>query len=115
GDGAESAGACADVAQDHERGGAPVPAIEDVWAASFLADRVQVAAAHDLLEVLEVLALGNTHSDPGRDGLVRHWCRDHSLLLAGVHSSRRFLIVLMNWPDIMPSTMRWSTLMHVSL
>ena len=50
GHGAVRAGARADVAEDHERGGAVVPALADVRAARFLADGVQVQLAHQPLE-----------------------------------------------------------------
>src|SRR4029077_20025512 len=46
---AEATGARAHVAEDHERRGAPVPAIEDVGAARLFADGVEAASLDDLL------------------------------------------------------------------
>src|SRR6266446_1558330 len=108
--GAEPAGARADVAKDHECGRPPVPAVEDVRAARLLAHRVQATAANDLLQILEVLALGHAHADPRRNRLGCEWSRAaHSLMLDAVHSSSRFLMKPRNWPAIMPSMMRSSS------
>src|SRR5438128_4869559 len=106
---AKTAGACADVAEDHERCRAPVPAVEDVGAARFLADGVQLCALHDLLELLEIFALGHPHPNPLRDrGRPKRFRGAHSRMLPAVHSSSRFLTVFRNWPAIMPSMIRWS-------
>ena len=48
--GAEPAGAGADVAEDHERGGAVVPALADVRAVRLFADRVEALLAHQPLQ-----------------------------------------------------------------
>ena len=73
-DEAEAAGPGAAVAEDHERGGAVGPALVDVGAAGLLADRVQVEAAHQVLQ-LAVLA-----AEPGPD---LHPLRPPSLDLPG--------------------------------
>src|SRR6185295_18623650 len=52
-DGAEPAGAGAGVAEDHDRRGALVPALPDVRAVGLLADRVEVEAAEQTLELVE--------------------------------------------------------------
>src|SRR5467141_2823020 len=112
--GAKPAGARADVAKDHESGRPPVPAVEDVRAARLFTHSVQATPAHDLLQILEVLALGHAHADPRRNRLGREWSRAaHSLMLDAVHSSSRFLMKPRNWPAIMPSMMRWSKLKHM--
>src|SRR5215212_4927969 len=59
--GAEAAGAGADVAQDHEGRGAVVPALADVRAARLLADGVEVEAAHGL----SYIAVALSHGRPG--------------------------------------------------
>ncbi len=51
GHGAVGAVSRADVAEDHERRRAVLPALADVWAMRFLADRVEVEVAHQLLEL----------------------------------------------------------------
>ena len=65
-DGAEAAGTGAGVAQDHDRGGALLPALPDVGAAGFLAHRVEGQAAHQALELLVVGAAGQARPDPVR-------------------------------------------------
>ena len=50
GDGAVGAVPRADVAEDHERRGAVLPALADVGAVRFLADGVEVELAHQVLE-----------------------------------------------------------------
>src|SRR5207249_10996272 len=62
--GAEPARACADVAQDHERGRPAVPAVEDVGAARLFANGVQLRTLNHLLEVFEVVSLGDLDADP---------------------------------------------------
>ena len=62
-DRAEAAGPGAGVAEDHDRGGALVPALADVRAVGLLADRVQAQAAEQALEVVVVVA----GRDPGPD------------------------------------------------
>ena len=78
GDRAVRAGARADVAENHERGGAVVPAFADVRAARFLADRVQVQLAHQRLEAQVVGRPGArtfSHSGLGSRGAKadRRW------------------------------------------
>src|SRR6266702_2943176 len=106
---AEPARARADAAQDHERRGPPAPAVEDVRALRLFANGVEPPRLHELLELLEVLALDDARADPGRDRTGHELRgRAHSRMLAGVHSSRPCFIKLRNWPAIMPSMMRWS-------
>src|SRR5690606_13041425 len=62
---AEVAAPGALVAADEERGLAVLPALEDVGAARLLADRVQAAAVHELLE----LGVLGAHGRPGADPL----------------------------------------------
>ena len=62
--GAVAAGARADVAEDHERRRAVVPAFADVGAAGFFTDGVKVQAAHQLLELQVFLGAGRPHLQP---------------------------------------------------
>ena len=63
-DGAEPAGPGAGVAEDHDRRRALVPALPDVRAAGLLADRVQLEAAQQALELVVVVARGDPGADP---------------------------------------------------
>src|SRR5690606_22689346 len=63
-DGAETACARADVAQDHEGGGAVLPALEDVGALGLFADGMQGQAPHQVLEPPVVGAQGSPHLEP---------------------------------------------------
>ena len=62
--GAEAAGPGARVAEDHDRRGALVPALPDIRAAGLLADRVEVQAAQEPLQVVVVLAGRDARLDP---------------------------------------------------
>ena len=66
GHGAEAAGARADVAEDHEGGGAVLPALAHVGAARALANGVQPERAHDALQLLVVLPAQELHAQPVR-------------------------------------------------
>ena len=68
-DGAEAAGAGADVAQNHEGGGSVFPALAHVGAAGGFADRVQVERAHDALELLVPFAPKEADTEPVRAGV----------------------------------------------
>jgi hypothetical protein len=63
---AETAPARADVAEDHERRRAVMPALTDVRAVRFLTDSVQVELAHELLEPEVVWAARRAHLEPAR-------------------------------------------------
>src|SRR5918994_660883 len=54
----------AHVAQDHEGGGLVLPALPDVGAAGFLADRMQAQLAHHRLDMRVVGAPGRLHLEP---------------------------------------------------
>src|SRR4029077_9817913 len=111
---AEATGARAHVAEDHERRGAPVPAIEDVGAARLFADGVKAASLDDLLKVFEILTLAHTNANPfGDRGERQRLSSAHSRMLPCVQSSRLFLTAPRHWPAIMPSTIRWSKLRHM--
>ena len=56
----------ADVAENHEGGGAALPAIADVGAVSLLADGVQAAVAHEVAQPEVVGAAGRRHPKPIR-------------------------------------------------
>src|SRR5579859_3088053 len=67
--GAKTATACANAAQDHEGRSSVSPAFADIGAARLLAHRVQLFAAHQLLEVFVVLSLWRAHPEPFRAAL----------------------------------------------
>src|SRR4051794_27684849 len=64
GDGAIRTVSRADVAKDHERGRAMLPAFADVGAVRFLANRMQVEVAHQLLQAKILGAAGGTDLEP---------------------------------------------------
>ena len=66
GDGAVGAVPRADVAEDHEGGGAVLPALADVRAVRLLADRVEVELAHQLLEPQVVRPAWGANLQPRR-------------------------------------------------
>ena len=63
---AEAAAASADVAEDHERGGAALPALADVGAVGLLADRVEVVLLDRLLQAAVGRPAGRRDLEPGR-------------------------------------------------
>src|SRR5687767_8006271 len=64
---AERAAARADVAEDHESRGALAEALGDVRAGGFLAHRVQLLAAQDVLDLGEArVGAWRAHADPRR-------------------------------------------------
>ena len=66
--GAEAAAARADVAQNHERGGAVVPAFAHVGAGGAFADGVQAEAVDQRFQIAIVLADGRGGAQPGGTG-----------------------------------------------
>ena len=78
---AVGAGACADVAQDHEGRGPVIPALADVRASRFLAHGVQVEVAHDRLESQVARRPGRPDFQPvgfRQPGLLRGREGDHA-------------------------------------
>src|SRR6185436_15395454 len=69
--GAVGTGARADIAQNHERRGAMVPAFADVRAPRILTHGVQLQVVHDALETDVVLRPGRTDLEPGGLRLAR--------------------------------------------
>lgn len=65
-DSAESAGASADVSQDHEGGRAMFPAFAHVGAASGFTDGMEIEGAHDALEVVIFFAAKEFNAKPVR-------------------------------------------------
>src|ERR1700733_3380366 len=68
---AEATAARAGVAEDHERGGASLPALADVRAGGLLADGVQVLIANQLRELAVALPAGGRHLEPRRLALAQ--------------------------------------------
>src|SRR5579884_1581607 len=62
---AEAAASSADVAEDHERGGASLPALADVGACRLLADRVEVLLGDEPVELAVLRAAGRGDLEPG--------------------------------------------------
>jgi hypothetical protein len=56
----------ADVAEDHEGRGAVLPALADIRAVRFFADRMEVQIAHQVLQADVVLSTRRLHFEPGR-------------------------------------------------
>jgi hypothetical protein len=54
------------VAEDHEGGGAVLPALTHVWAVSFLTDSVKIELPHELLQVDIILATWRANLEPRR-------------------------------------------------
>jgi hypothetical protein len=69
--GAEAAAAGADVAQNHESGGAAAPALADVGAGGALADGVEAQIAQERFQLAIVLAGGQALAQPGGTGHMR--------------------------------------------
>ena len=63
---AEATPAGARVAEDHERGRAPLPALADVRAGRLLADRVQVLGLDERGQLAVLRAAGRRHLEPRR-------------------------------------------------
>src|SRR6185312_16847561 len=61
----------AQIAQDHERGGAVVPALADVRASCRLAHRVQIEVAGQAAQAVEILASGDPDAQPLGPRLAR--------------------------------------------
>src|SRR5690242_289132 len=67
---AEPTAAGAGVAEDHEGGRAALPAVADVGAGGFAADRVQVLLADQLVELAVAVAARELDLEPGRLALA---------------------------------------------
>lgn len=81
GHGAKSAGARADISQNHEGGGAVVPAFAHVGAAGAFANGVEIERAHDALEILVTLAAEEFYAEPiGARMRARQGNRDGRLI-----------------------------------
>jgi hypothetical protein len=65
GNGAVGAIPGTDVAEDHESGGAVLPALADIGAVSFLADRVEVELTHQILQPEVVTPPRGLDLEPG--------------------------------------------------
>jgi hypothetical protein len=63
-DGAETAGAGADIAEDHERSGAGSPAFAHVRAVAAFADRVQLVFIDEPADVKVIFTGGQFHAQP---------------------------------------------------
>src|SRR6185436_16225059 len=63
---AEPAVPRANVSTQHERGGAIRPALEDVWAPRFLADRVQVQTLNQLQQMVLIRRIAKANPQPLR-------------------------------------------------
>ncbi len=68
---AEAAAARAGVTEDHEGGGAALPALTHVRAGGLLADRVEVLLADQLGQLAVALAARRRHLEPGRLALAQ--------------------------------------------
>jgi len=69
--GAKTAMSRTDIAPEHERRGTIRPALKDVWAARFLANRVQVQAFDQLEQVILIRWIAQTNLEPLRFWLPR--------------------------------------------
>jgi hypothetical protein len=85
-DGAEAAGACAGVTQNHKGGGAAVVALADIWAAGFLTDGVELLAGDKVVDHFEAFASGELCLEPGRFALARGF-GGHAVTACGVGSA----------------------------
>src|SRR4029078_13157948 len=65
-DGALGAVPRTDVAEDHEGGGAVLPALTHVWAVSLLTDSVKGELPHEVLQVDIILPAWRAHLEPRR-------------------------------------------------
>ena len=78
----------ADIAQYHEGGGAPVPTFADVGAVSLFADRVELLALHQVLELkiagtarhLDLEPFGQAGPDLQFVGALGHWVSGWGIL-----------------------------------
>src|SRR5262245_17579880 len=109
------AGARADVAEDHERRGAVVPALADVRALRLFADRVEVQLAHQALEPQIARRAGGAHLQPvwlgsswwrRRSGRQRNDAGHLSVLYRPV-ALFHHVDVRVRWPDTDPAGIVW--------
>src|SRR5579862_4415764 len=73
--GAKAAGARANIAEDHEGGGAMLPAFAHVGAARAFADGVEVKRAHDALQFMIIGTTEKFDAQPGRAWMRCRWWR----------------------------------------
>ena len=109
------AGARADVAENHERRGAVVPALADVRALRLFAHRVQLQLAHQALEPQVARRAGRAHLQPlglraarrrGRGGRQRNDAGHFSVLYRPVALFHHVDLRVM-WPDTDPAGIVW--------
>ena len=94
-DGAKAAMTCADIAAEHESGGAIGPAFEDVRAARFLADGVQVESFDQLQHTVLVGRIAQPDAKPLRLGLADFLVvADYSEFAGQLFTSERILRAL---------------------
>ena len=67
---AEAAVPSADVAKDHECRGSFAPALEDVWAASFLTNSMQAQIFDKIIHAIEPFIRANSYFEPFRPGSI---------------------------------------------
>src|SRR5262249_26420704 len=105
GNSAESTAPGTDIAQQHESGGAMIPALPHVGAMSRPADRMQAPAACQFLQIVEILPDGRLRLEPCRLWLPHGRTKlnlyefsgaRHALILnAGKHRCPQLIIVVL--------------------
>src|SRR6267143_49571 len=114
-DRAEAATSRADIAEDHKRSRAVVPAFTRVGAAGFLAYGMKAVAVDDRLQAGIILPARNPGLEPFGPLSARRLGRPPHFLNQEIHTtwlsskfSRSFTTVSRNEPPSAPSTIRWS-------
>ena len=82
---AERAAAGTEIAQYHESSNAFAEAFPDIGTGSFLTYRVQLLLPQNPLDLIKFLAVGGSHSDPGRftQQLIGRLRRDFDRIASG--------------------------------